>query len=188
MARKREGGVQRASIVERLRETPGLRPSDLARVFDVHPSTAEYHLRRLAREDRITRERVGRELYHYVIGDGLCRRGRKVHARLTEAGRGLLRLAVDRRVVARQAVVERGFSSSAVRWAIDRFIELGALERLAWGVYEMVDDWTPCTVAALREAPCTGCNEADAAGEAYEVRRATSSPSPSGRIEVSRSR
>lgn len=188
MPRNREGGVERARIVERLREDPGLRPSDLARDFEVHPSTAEYHLRRLARQERITRVRVGRQLHHYVIGDGLCRRGRRLHARLTDAGRGLLRLAVDRRVVARQDVVERGFSPSAVRWAIDRFTELDVLERLAWGVYELADGWAPCAVAALREAPCTGCNETDAGAEAHEVRRATSIPSPSGRIEASRSR
>jgi len=152
-------GIERARLVEHLREAPGQRPSDVARDFDVHPSTAEYHLRRLAEADRVARVRVGRELHHYVTGDGLCRRGREVHARLTDAGRAMLRAALDRRVVPRQAVVERGFTSSAVRWAIDRLTDVGALDRLAWGVYELGEDWRDCVLAALREAACGGCNE-----------------------------
>lgn len=163
-------GLDRARIVQHLRAEPGLRPSDLARAFDVHPSTAEYHLRRLAEEDRVARVRVGRELHHYVTGDGLCRRGRQVHARLTDAGRALLREALDRRVVPRQAVVERGFTASAVRWAIDRLTDVGALERLAWGVYELQEGWQGCVLAALREDACGRCNETEAAASTTPTR------------------
>lgn len=184
MPSTQQRGVERERIVEHLRTSPGQRAADVARVFDVHPSTAEYHLRRLARKGHVARVRAGRDIHHYPTGEGFCQRAREVHARLTEAGRGLLRLGLDRTVFPRQAIVERGFSASAVRWAIDRFLDAGVIERLAWGIYELPSAWHPCVVAALREAPCTSCNEAP---QKDHTRRATSSPSPRGRIELSRS-
>lgn len=186
----------RARIVETLRESPGLGPSEVAEREGMHPSTADYHLRRLAREGRVTRVRSGRELHHYPVGEGWCKRSRIVHARLTDAGRAVLRLGLDRGVFPRRAIVEQGFSASAVRWALELLGEVGVVERLAWGVYELPSRWQGCVVAALRERPCTVCNETGAAPEAREAhergagqerRRATISPSPSGRIETSRS-
>lgn len=186
MANEARRGIDRARIVDHLRRSPGLRPSDVARRFGVHPSTAEYHLRRLARQGTVVRVRAGRELHHYPAGEGWCQRSRAAHARLTEAGRGLLKLGLDRGVFPRQAIVNRGHSASAVRWAIDRFQEVGILERMAWGVYEVPEDVHACVRAALSEVPCEGCNEVEERGQ--ERRRATSSPSPRGRIEASRSR
>lgn len=190
MAENEAVGLDRASIVERLREEPGLRPADIARVFGVHPSTAEYHLRRLDRVGRVARVRVGRELHHYVVGEGICRKGREVHARLTPAGRAVLRFGLDRRVFPRGCVVDLGFSSSAVRWAIDRFEALGVVERLAWGVYELAAGWRGCVASALREEACSRClARGPFAGQGVrQQRRATRSPSPRGRMDASRSR
>lgn len=176
-------GLDRAELLDHLRREPGLRPTDVARTYGVHPSTAEYHLRVLERRGQVARVEVGRQLHHYPAGQGWCRRARAIHARLTRAARALLWIALDRAVFPRKAIVDAGHSASAVRWAIGQLEEIGVVEKLAWGVYELVEGVEPCVRAALDERPCTACNEL-AAGQ---VRRATSSPSPNGRIDASRS-
>lgn len=181
----KRAGIDRARIVDHLRQHPGLRPSDVARVFSIHPSTAEYHLRRLTEEGRVARVPAGRELHHYPTGTGFCKAAREVHARLTPAAERVLEVALERSVFPRKTVVEEGLSSSAVRWAIDRMDEAGAIERLAWGVYRLVPGRAGCIRAALETSRCASCNESRAARR--QTRRVTSSPSPSGRIEASRS-
>lgn len=187
MATKSDG-VDRARVIEHLREQPGARPSDVARVFDVHPSTAEYHLRRLEREGRVIRVQVGRQLHHYAAGQGLCCTSREVHARLTPAGQRILEIGLERGIFPRQAIVGGAFTSSAVRWALDQLSEAGVVERLAWGVYQLVDESRSCVRSALAETSCRGCNDAGGHAEAgHDRRRATSRPSPSGRMDGSRS-
>lgn len=172
--------TQRERIRGWLRESPGARPSDVAEAFSIHPSTADYHLRRMADEGTIVRERVGRQLHHYPHGDGWCKDARAVHARLTPAGRALVKQLLDRGIVSRRAVVEHGFSRSATRWAIDQMQEAGVIQRAGWGIYEPGDVEQACAVAALREEACTECNDVD------QVTRPTSNPSPSGRMVASR--
>lgn len=172
-------GLDRESIQEHLKTNPGARPSDVAKAFGVHPSTADYHLRRMEQEGRVARVQVGRELYHYPTGEGWCRDGRRIHARLTPAGRALVSLLLDRGLASRREVVGRGFSRSATRWAIDQMLDAGLLERSGWGIYELADDVEGCARAALRERPCSECNDVD------QVARATSNPSPRGRIVAS---
>lgn len=155
----KEDAVNRCEVREHLVENPGARPSDVADRFGIHPSTADYHLRRLADEGAIVRERVGRQLHHYPLGEGWCEDSRAMHARLTPAGRALVRLALDRGVVSRRAVVGRGFSRSATRWALERMREAGLLERAGWGIYELAEGTLECAAAALREEACPRCNE-----------------------------
>lgn len=171
---------RREEIRAWLIEEPGARPSDAAEAFDVHPSTAEYHLRQLRSEGLVVRERVGRELHHYPQGEGWCAEARAVHARLTPAGRALVERLLDRGFVSRRAIVERGHSRSATRWALDQMRGAGLVERAGWGLYEPGEIELACAVAALREEPCTACNDVD------QVTRATSNPSPSGKIVASK--
>lgn len=170
----------RRAMREHLIDNPGARPSDLASVFGVHPSTADYHLRHLVDRGEVVRERVGRELHHYPQGEGWCRRARSVHARLTPAGRALVEIALERGVVSRRLVVARGFSRSATRWALDQMLEVGLVERAGWGLYELAEGFSACAVAAFREEACRSCNQVD------QVARPTSRPSPRGRIVASR--
>lgn len=152
----------------------------MAEAFEIHPSTAEYHLRRMLEEGAVVRERVGRQLHHYPQGEGWCEGSRAVHARLTPAGRALVERLLDKGIVSRRAIVARGFSRSATRWALDQMLESGVVQRGGWGLYERGDVETACAVAALRERPCSACNDVS------QVTRATSNPSPSGRIVASR--
>jgi predicted transcriptional regulator len=161
-------------------DEPGARPSDVAEAFEIHPSTADYHLRRLRREGAVVQEQVGRQLHHYPHGEGWCTSSRAVHARLTPAGRALVEQLLDRGVVSRRAIVKRGFSRSATRWALDQMREADVVQRTGWGLYEAGDIERPCAIAALREEPCRACNEVD------QPTRPTSNPSPSGKIVASR--
>lgn len=157
----RDDGLTRQAIREHLVTNPGQRPSDVAEAFDVHPSTAEYHLRRMDEDGTIERVRVGRELHHYPLGEGWCRTSREIHARLTPAGRALVRLVLERGLASRREVVGRGFSRSATRWAIDQMTEAGFVEKTGWGIYEQAGDDLACALAALREQPCRECNEVE---------------------------
>lgn len=177
--------IDRTRIAEHLNEHPGQRPSDVARAFDVHPSTAEYHLRRLVREGHVARVRAGRELHHYPTGTGLCPAAREIHARLTPAGRRVVQVGLEEGIFARKAVLGEDVSASAARWAMQRLEEAGVLERLAWGVYRVAPQRRGCAKAALREEACVTCN--DTCRSRGQERRATRSPSPRGRIEASRS-
>lgn len=161
-------------------EEPGARPSDVAEAFGIHPSTADYHLRQLCRSGAVVREKVGRQLHHYPQGEGWCEGSRAVHARLTPAGRALVQQLLDKGIVSRRAIVGRGFSRSATRWALDQMLEAGLVEKTGWGLYEVGDVDPACAVAALRERACSACNDVD------QPTRPTSSPSPSGKIVASR--
>lgn len=152
----------------------------MAEAFGIHPSTAEYHLRRLREEGAVVRERVGRQLHHYPQGEGWCEGSRAVHARLTPAGRALVEQLLDKGIVSRRAIVARGFSRSATRWALDQMLEADLVERGGWGLYEPGAVAQACAIAALREQPCEACNDVD------QVTRATSNPSPSGKIVASK--
>lgn len=163
-----------------LTDEPGARPSDVAEAFEIHPSTADYHLRQLCRSGAIVREKVGRQLHHYPQGEGWCEASRAVHARLTPAGRALVQRLLDKGIVSRRAIVDRGFSRSATRWALEQMLDVGLVERAGWGLYEVGEVEPACAVAALREQPCSGCNEVD------QPTRAMSNPSPSGRMVASR--
>lgn len=59
---------QRAAIVAAVRREPGMSVQGVARALGVDPSTADYHLRRLARAGALVRRRRGRELAHFVPG------------------------------------------------------------------------------------------------------------------------
>lgn len=161
-------------------DEPGAQPSDVTEAFDVHPSTADYHLRRLLREGRVVQEQVGRQRHHYPQGEGWCRDARAVHARLTPAGRALVERWLDRGLVSRRAIVACGFSRSATRWALDQMLEAGLVERTGWGLYEDGEVDRACALAALREHPCSACNDVD------QPTRPTSNPSPSGKMVASR--
>lgn len=174
--------VDRSRVREHLSKNPGQRPSDVAQAFGVHPSTADYHLRRLEAEGAIVRVQVGRELHHYPAGSGWCQESRRIHARLTPAGRAMVRILLDRGMVSRRAVVSRGYSRSATRWALEQLKDVGLVQRAGWGIYEPDDERMSCAVAALREQPCRSCNEI----ETDQVARPTRSPSPRGRIVASR--
>lgn len=176
----KDASSQRSAIRDWLADTPAARPSDAAEAFGIHPSTADYHLRRMVEEGLAVRERVGRQLHHYAQGEGWCENARAVHARLTPAGRALLQRLLDRGIVSRRAIVERGFSRSATRWAIEQMSNAGLIDRAGWGIYERGDVDRACAVAALRERPCGSCNDVD------QVTRATSSPSPKGRMVASK--
>jgi DNA-binding MarR family transcriptional regulator len=176
----RDGSPTREEIKAWLNEDPGARPSDVADAFDLHPSTADYHLRRLAERGAIVRERVGRELHHYPHGEGWCQDARAVHARLTAAGRAVIERLLDRGLVSRRAIVARGHSRSATRWAIDKMSEAGVIERAGWGIYEQGSVDLDCATAALREEPCPACNDVD------QPTRPTSNPSPKGKMVASR--
>ncbi len=147
-----------ARIESMVADEPGLRASDLARRAGIHPSTADYHLHKLARGGRITRERAGRQIRHYPNGTGWCPQARAIHARLTDTGRHALQVALDKGAVSRRALTAAGASRSAARWAIEVLEEADVLDRVAWGVYVLVDGLTSCARAALRERPCRGCN------------------------------
>lgn len=176
----KDGSDRRDEIRAWLAEEPGARPSDVAEAFGVHPSTADYHLRQLEERGAIVRERVGRQIHHYTHGEGWCRDARKVHARLTPAARALVERLLDRGIVSRRAIVARGFSRSATRWAIDQMREADLIERGGWGIYEQGNIGTECAIAALRETPCAACNDVD------QPTRPTNKPSPKGKIVASR--
>jgi predicted transcriptional regulator len=174
----RDGTSKREAVFDVVCSSPGAGPSDVADELGLHPSTAEYHLRRLDENGRVVLETVGRRRCFYPEGEGWCRCSRAAHARLTQAGRTMLRAALDRGLVSRRQVVSRGHSRSAVRWALKQLREIGVLERDGWGIYVLDEDKRDCALAALNERPCAACNE-------DQDLRATKSPSPSGRIVAS---
>lgn len=149
-----------ARILETVERRPGLRVTDLAQRVGVHPSTADYHLHKLVKKGQIARERVGRQVHHYPVGTGWCPRARRIHACTTETARRALQIAVTKGVISRRALTTGGASRSAARWAIKVLEEAGALEKMAWGVYVLVDGIEACARAALHGRPCQGCNPA----------------------------
>lgn len=174
-----------ARVLEYLWEHPGRRPSDVAAELDIHPSTAQYHLRKLSRDGSVATEKVGRELHHYPTGAGWCQGSRAVHARLTDATRSAFWLALRQGATSRRAVVQAGHTRSATRWAISQLLDSGTVERIGWGVYRLRESREACVRAALLERPCAACNE----GSRVEAHRryATSNPSPRGRMDASSS-
>lgn len=151
-----EGTTKRIEAI--VTDEPGLRATDLARRVGVHPSTADYHLHKLARHGRVIRERVGRQVRHYPQGTGWCPRSREIHASLTDTGRLALRVALEKGAVSRRALTGSGASRAAARWAIEVLERAQVLERVAWGVYVLVEEVVPCARAALEAVPCRGCN------------------------------
>lgn len=151
-----EGTTARIETI--VADEPGLRATDLARRVGIHPSTADYHLHKLARDGRVTRQRAGRQIRHYPNGRGWCPRGREIHARLTDTAQHALQVALDKGAVSRRALTRAGASRSAARWAIEVLEDAQVLDRVAWGVYVLVEGVEACARAALRERPCRGCN------------------------------
>ena len=118
----------RDRLAEHVRAHPGLHFNELVRRLDLAPGQAQYHLRRLARADRVVREEVsGRTHYFDPSFDPTERR----------------RVALFRRETARDAVVELldgparpaavadalGVARSTLEWHLDGLVDAGVVEK-----------------------------------------------------------
>ena len=118
----------RDRLAEHVRAHPGLHFNELVRRLDLAPGQAQYHLRRLARADRVVREEVsGRTHYFDPSFDPAERR----------------RVALFRRETARDAVVELldgparpaavadalGVARSTLEWHLDGLADAGVVEK-----------------------------------------------------------
>jgi len=118
----------RDRLAEHVRAHPGLHFNELVRRLDLAPGQAQYHLRRLARADRVVREEVsGRTHYFDPSLDPAERR----------------RVALFRRETARDAVVELldgparpaavadalGVARSTLEWHLDGLVDAGVVEK-----------------------------------------------------------
>jgi len=122
------GRPTRERIAEYVHSHPGVHFNELVRRLDLAPGQAQYHLRRLARADRVVDEAVsGRTHYFDPAVDPLERR----------------RLALFRRETARDAVLELldgparpaavadgiGVARSTLEWHLDGLVDAGVVEK-----------------------------------------------------------
>lgn len=158
MARPRRWETSDVRLLALIHSHPGITTRTLADRLGIHPTTAEYHLRRLAREGRINRAMVRNQGRHYAAGSGLCARARAVHAALTpETRRVLEHLAEHGRIAPRQ-LIAWGLTRAQVRWCFEVLGRAGAVVRDRPGVYVLVEEERPCILAALGERACRRCH------------------------------
>ncbi len=140
-----------------VKDHPGCAVADVARQLNVDHSTATYHLRRLAREDRITTEMAGRVRGHVVNGAGFCPYLTRVLPRLrTPEARAVLEaLATRDHAGVVELASEHGMDRSSVRWALQVLQDVGLVERVGRGTYQVPRDRRVC---AARAAASRGCS------------------------------
>lgn len=150
-----------------VRENPGVSVTDVAEALDVDHSTAAYHLRRLEREQRIVGQRVGRVRAHVANGEGWCPYLRRVLPRLRPDGaEPVLEALLDRAVFRVADAARRGVPDGEARWALERFQEVGLVEKVGHGRYRIPEDREAAARRALRRRPCPGGPSCPASGRA----------------------
>ncbi|MEF8856967.1 MAG: winged helix-turn-helix transcriptional regulator [Haloplanus sp.] len=119
----------RHQVREHVRTNPGVHFNELARNLDIATGQAQYHLRRLGRDDEVVAERIrGRTHYFLPEYDAWERRMLALYRRDTT--RALITLLLDGGRLPAATVAERlGLARSTVSWHVDTLVEAGILDR-----------------------------------------------------------
>lgn len=145
----------RKRIQRYLAATPGASTQMVAEHLGVDASTADYHLRRLRREARVTYETNGREVAWFGAGCRLCPLLRAAAPAFRRADVALVALALDEipstiRALAEGADVETG----QARWAFEVLRRVGIAQRSRTGRPQLVPGADLCVAKARAGEAC----------------------------------
>ena len=147
----------RERIARLVRESPGLSATSLGNTAGLDDTTVSYHLRRLARENRVVSEDTGRERVWFARAPGcaycpVLRRAIPLLRR--ETPRSLAHaLGPDPRSI-RGLALTIGLRPGAVRRAAEGLEEAGLVERNAYGHVQLREGAEVCREKALASDPC----------------------------------
>lgn len=144
----------RDRLVARIQEQPGTNTSELAALFGMDASTADYHLRRLAKDELVVCESVGRSRCWFPAR-GYCPVLRKSIPILREVEARAVAFELDDlpRSAARLAA-QADVSAGRARWVAFRLEEAGIVARTSNGRAMLCEGAAHCVGRAAEAAPC----------------------------------
>jgi hypothetical protein len=118
-------------------------------------STVDYHLRRMGRASRVTREPSGREVAWFNVGCGLCPLLRGALPAFRRAGVSAVADALEETPMTMRAVAARaGLDVGEARWAFEVLRTLGVAERTATGKPQLAPGAAVCVAKARAGEAC----------------------------------
>jgi len=150
------GDEVRARLLDHVRRDPGIVVADAAQLLGLCPSTVSYHVRVLARRQRIVPIHVGRNVALFVAGEGSCpwMRGLIPHLRdpvVQAAAAQLLQGPVQVGQVARAHGLPRHRASGVLR----RLERAGACDRTRAGLGRAPPERIACLERAVLRQRCS---------------------------------
>ena len=142
-------------IVEALRNEPGQCATGVARVVGINASTASYHLRRLAREGKVSFADFGRERVWFALGCQLCPVLRRAVPAMRRAGVAPIAVAMTEAPAAlAHLAADAGLSHGEAEWAFKVMQDAGIATRSQTGKARLVAGGEECVARALAQEPC----------------------------------
>lgn len=129
----------RRRVREHVRGNPGVHFNALARNLDLATGQAQYHLRRLGRNDEVVAERIrGRTHYFDPAYAAWERRTLALYRR--ETARKLITLLLDEGRLPAATLADRlGLARSTVSWHLDSLADAGLVDGGRYGVADADD-------------------------------------------------
>lgn len=148
-------GAPRDRIMDLLRTQHGLSTRAVAKGVGVTESTADYHLRRLRREQRVLAEEAGREVRWFATPCGLCPVLRQAIPAMRRAPVASVALALSEWPLTSRAVAERaGVPLGQTRQALPLLERIGIVERSRTGRVALRDGAALCVPKAIAGERC----------------------------------
>lgn len=134
---------------------PGASTRMVARALGLDETTADYHLRRLAKQERLQSEMRGRERAWWPIGGRHCPVLRRAIPALRREETRAAALALTRAPATANELADRArISLATARWSARVLADAGLAQRTRNGRIHLAEGATPCIALAAEGKGC----------------------------------